>query len=67
VKFTCGSGPTDAIEETSTASTSGLTYDAATNMYKYTWKTEKTFKGSCYQLKLTFTDGTSIAANFKFK
>ena len=67
VKFTCGSGPTDAIEETSSASTSGLTYDAATNQYKYTWKTEKSFKNSCYQLKLTFTDGTSIAANFKFK
>jgi hypothetical protein len=67
VKFTCGSGPTDAIEEVSTASTSGLTYDAATGQYKYTWKTPKSYGGSCYQLKLTLVDGTVYAANFKFK
>ena len=67
VKFTCTSGPTDAIEETSAASTSGLTYDAATNEYKYTWKTDKKFAGSCYQLRLTFTDGSTFFANFKFK
>ena len=67
IKFTCGTDPTDAIEETSTATTSGLTYDAASRQYKYTWKTPKTYAGLCYQLRVSLVDGTTNAANFKFK
>ncbi len=67
VPFTCGSQATDAIEEVSAATTSGLTYDATSGQYKYVWKTLKTYAGFCYQLKFAFVDGTTQAANFKFK
>jgi hypothetical protein len=67
VKFICGTAPTDAIEEVSTATSSGLQYDAATGQYKYTWKTPKTYAGSCYQLRVTLIDGSIQVANFKFK
>ena len=66
-KFTCGSDPTDVIEEVSTATTSGLEYDAASGQYKYTWKTLKAYAGTCYQLKITLADGTTHMANFRFK
>jgi hypothetical protein len=66
-KITCDSGlPVDAIEETTTGA-SGLVYDAATNQYKYTWKTPKNYAGSCYRLDLKMIDGSIFSANFKFK
>ena len=34
--------PVDAVDETLTAGSSGLGYDAATGQYRYTWKTDKT-------------------------
>jgi len=68
VKITCATGvPTDVIEETVAASTSGLTYDAASARYQYNWKTAKTLAGACYQLQLKLVDGQTYAANFKFK
>jgi hypothetical protein len=66
-KFACGSDPTDVIEEVVTATTSGLQYDPTSGQYKYIWKTLKTYAGSCYQFRLTLVDGTTHAANFKFK
>jgi hypothetical protein len=66
-RFTCGSDPSDVIEEVSTATTSGLQYDTASGKYTYIWKTLKSYAGSCYQLRLTLVDGTTHAANFKFK
>ena len=58
----------DGVEETSTAGSSTLTYDAATDRYQYVWKTDKAWAvGTCRQLVLTFTDGTTRHANFKFK
>ena len=59
-KITCDSGlPVDAIEETTTAA-SGLVYDAATNQYKYTWKTPKNYAGLCYRLDLKMIDGSTL-------
>jgi hypothetical protein len=67
VKITCQTGaPVDAIEETSTAN-SGLTYDPASNQYKYNWKTPKSYANLCYRLDLKLIDGTTRSANFKFK
>ncbi len=58
----------DVIEEVSTATTSGLQYDATTNRYQYNWKTAKTMAGKCWQLQLGLKDGSTAAlANFKFK
>jgi len=66
-KYTCTSTPTDVIEEVSTASTSGLQYDATSGIYTYVWKTPKTYANYCYQLKVSLIDGTTHVASFKFK
>jgi Peptidase family C25 len=64
----CASGVVvDPIEETSTASTSGLQYSAASNQYTYVWKTLKTYAGTCRTLTVKLADGTTHTATFKFK
>jgi hypothetical protein len=61
------SAPVDGVEQTVTAGASGLTYDAASGLYTYVWKTDKAWAGTCRQLVLAFMDGTTARANFKFK
>ncbi|MGH2473642.1 MAG: PxKF domain-containing protein [Candidatus Limnocylindrales bacterium] len=66
-RIACVAGdPVAPVEETTT-SASGLTYDASSNQYKYTWKTPKSYAGSCYRLDVRFSDGTTFIANFRFK
>jgi hypothetical protein len=57
----------DNIEQTVTASTSGLQYDATTDTYTYVWKTQKSWAGTCRQLIVRLDDGTDHIANFQFK
>jgi hypothetical protein len=66
---TCPNGvPPDPIEETSTASRSGLTYDPFTDTYTYVWKTDKGWKGTCRMLSIGVDDGTDPhTAHFRFK
>jgi hypothetical protein len=59
------STPVDSIEETVTASSSSLTYDASSDQYKYVWKTQKSWSG-CRQFIMKFVDGTEQRANFRF-
>jgi uncharacterized repeat protein (TIGR01451 family) len=59
--------PVSAVEETETAGSSFLTYDASTDRYKYVWKTENSWKNTCRQLTVTLRDGTVHVAIFKFK
>ncbi len=67
-KIDCDStAPIDAIEQTVTASTSGLTYSTGTGQYTYTWKTQKSWGGTCRQLEFKFNDGSVLTANFKFR
>jgi hypothetical protein len=67
VRVTCESGvPVDAVEETRAASASGLTYDPVADVYTYTWKTERAWRGSCRQLIVRLADGSIHRANFKF-
>ncbi|MCI4566705.1 HYR domain-containing protein [Lysobacter sp. CFH 32150] len=67
VLMQCTSGALeDVIEETVTAGSSTLTYDAAAQQYIYVWKSDKLWAGSCRQLQLKLADGTVHAANFKF-
>jgi hypothetical protein len=61
-----GGAPTDDIETVS-AGGSGLTYDAASGQYSYTWKTDKKWAGSCRQLVLKLVDGTEHIAGFQFR
>ncbi|HSE30632.1 MAG TPA: immunoglobulin-like domain-containing protein, partial [Pyrinomonadaceae bacterium] len=61
------SDPVANVEETEMAGQSSLSYDAATDRYKYTWKTENSWKNTCRQLTITLRDGTVHTAKFKFK
>jgi len=61
------SAPVDGIEETVTAGGSSLSYDAASDQYKYVWKTDKSWAGSCRQLVLGLVDGTFRRAGFMFR
>lgn len=68
VQIGCGGGdPVLPVEETETAGQSSLSYDATTDRYKYTWKTETSWKNTCRQLTVTLRDGTVHTAKFKFK
>jgi hypothetical protein len=60
-------GGTSNIEETVTAGASSLSYDAAADQYSYVWKTDKAWEGTCRQLIVKLTDGTTHVANFQFK
>ncbi len=62
-----GSAPADEIEQTLTTSNSTLSYDAASDTYSYTWKTDKSWAGTCRQLNVLLSDGTSHLASFKFR
>ncbi len=57
----------DTIEQTVTAGGSSLSYDAATDRYTYTWKTQTAWAGQCGELVMRLIDGTSHAADFAFK
>jgi probable HAF family extracellular repeat protein len=62
----CGStDPVDAVEQTVTANSSGLTYDPATDLYTYVWKIQKNWTG-CRQLVVKLADGREYRANFEF-
>ena len=65
-KIACIGAPEDAIEETVTVGSSGLSYDAASNTYTYVWKTNSAWAGTCRQLNIRLKDGTEHKANFKF-
>jgi hypothetical protein len=57
-----GSGVADAIEFTTTGSTS-LRYDVIDGQFVQNWKTPKK-PGTCYRVSLFTADGSSISANF---
>jgi hypothetical protein len=63
----CGSTQADEVEQTVTAGASGLSYDATTGQYSYTWKTDKKWAGSCRLLVLKLTDGSEHIASFQFR
>jgi hypothetical protein len=68
VQISCStSDPVAPVEETETAGSSSLSYDAASDRYKYVWKTESSWKNTCRQLTITLRDGTVHTAKFKFK
>jgi probable HAF family extracellular repeat protein len=57
--------PTDTLERTVSTNSSGLTYDATTDLYTYVWKTRREWSG-CRQLVVRLEDGKEYTANFKF-
>ena len=65
-KISCtSSAPTDDIESVVSGSTS-LRYDTTAGQFQYNWKLP-TGAGTCYELKMTAKDGSSVTANFKLK
>jgi hypothetical protein len=59
------SDPVDVVEQTMSANSSGLTYDASTDLYTYAWKTHRNWRG-CRQLVVSLADGKEYRANFEF-
>lgn len=58
--------PIDAIDQTVTAGSSSLSYDAGSGTYSYIWKTDPTWTG-CRVLTLAFGDGSRQSAMFQFR
>ena len=63
-----GNDPVNVVPETTTAGGSGgLTYDAATALYTYLWRTDRAWSGSCREFVLRLADGTEHTARFQFR
>lgn len=66
-KIDCDSNvPTDPINETITAGSSSLSYNATIDQYNYVWKTDKAWVNSCRQLIVKLKDETYHNVSFKF-
>jgi hypothetical protein len=57
---------TATLDPIATAGNSSLQYDAASDQYTYTWKTDKAWAKTCRVLVLTLNDGSQYRANFNF-
>ncbi len=67
-KTSCSSGTgLDEIEQTATAGSSGLQYDAISDTYTYVWKTDRSWANTCRTLHVKLSDGTDHAAMFRFR
>ena len=63
-----GDSPANVVpEETETAGSSTLTYDAETGLYSYVWKTDRAWEGTCREFVLKLADGTEHRALFDFR
>jgi YVTN family beta-propeller protein len=67
-RITCDASTSlDEIEQTTTAGSSSLSYDALTDRYVYVWKTDKAWASTCRKLTARLSDGTDHIAYFNFK
>ena len=67
-QIACDSGaPISDLQDTTTAGSSSLSYDASSDQYNYVWATNSAWAGTCRQFVLTLNDGSSHVAKFKFK
>ena len=64
---TCAGTVLDELEEIAPPGGSDFTYDAATDRYKYVWRTDRSWKGTCRQLVIRLRDGSEKRANFRFR
>jgi hypothetical protein len=60
-------GPSDQIEETTTEGLVPLRYDATTNQFIYTWRTQKAWAGTCWRVSVALSDDTVRTADLKIK
>jgi hypothetical protein len=54
------------VDETESANHLGLRQDGAKSKFKYIWKTDRSWTGTCRKLVLTLADGSSYEALFRF-
>jgi hypothetical protein len=54
------------VDETEPASRGGLRQDGAKSKFKYIWKTDPRWAGTCRKLVLTLVDGSAYEALFRF-
>ena len=66
IRVACPSATLDTVETTTSAMANSLSYDAAADQYTFVWKTEKSWSGTCREFRVTFSDGTTETALFKF-
>ena len=55
------------MSRTTSAAGGGLSFDPATGVYQYSWKTSKAWRGTCRQLTIGLREGTRLQALFSFK
>lgn len=70
VKVNCAtSAPIDSLEEYATVSPGNntLSYDAASGLYGYNWKTDKSWSNTCRDFIVRLSDGSEYRAKFQFK
>jgi hypothetical protein len=67
VPISCAGGELDDVEEIVPPGSSSLTYDPATNQYRYVWQTQRNWRGTCRQLIVRLRDGSEKRANFRFR
>jgi hypothetical protein len=63
----CPPGPQDPGDETVPPGSSTLSFNPLMNQYRYVWKTQKTWQGTCRLLTVRLKDGVDRTANFRFK
>jgi uncharacterized repeat protein (TIGR03803 family) len=60
------SEPANDISGVAARRASSLRYSAKRDRYTYLWKTDKSWAGTCQELSLELTDGTTLQATFRF-
>jgi hypothetical protein len=75
--FALGGGPVSAPVDCGTLADVGpweavnaekpLSYDADADRYKYSWKTDRAWSGTCRRVLLELDDGSVHSANFYFR
>lgn len=67
IQVSCLTGtPISAAKPTSSAGRSPLSFDASTSTYKYVWKTESNWTGTCRRIVMTLGDASQHTALFRF-
>jgi hypothetical protein len=66
LQIACVGGlPVDAIDQLAAPGATVFRFDGT--QFIYNWQTSKPWGGTCRQLQVTLTDGTTHIANFTFK
>jgi hypothetical protein len=66
VSYDCVSGAIQDPIEVTASGNSGLTFNASTGIYQYSWKTPRAPRG-CYRFELEFDDGSLHVALFELR